>query len=181
MGLMDILLNSGNGDLVKHVSKTAGLDESSANDLLKTLGSAMMGSLKGRVESDKHDSSGLEDLLKDSKYANMIDSPSEHYNNPKMKDYGDDLLSHITGSKENSINIANEVAQKTGVSSSLIKSLLPMLAPLVIGTLGKGMFGGSNTPSSSESSGSLLSSLLDFDNDGSVLDDVAGMAMKYLI
>jgi hypothetical protein len=182
MGLMDILLNSGNGDLVKQVSKNAGLDEQSANDLLKTLGSAMLGSVKGRVESQKHDSSDLDELLRDSKYANMIDSPSKHYNDPNMVDYGNDLLRHITGNKENSREIANQVSQKTGVSASIIKSLLPMLAPLIIGALGKGMMsGGSQISQETSDSGSLLGSLLDFDHDGSVLDDVAGMAMKYLI
>ncbi len=177
---MDILLNSGNGDLVKHVSKTAGLDEESASELLKTLGSSMVGSMRGRIQSDRHESSQLEDLIRKSEYANMIDSPSDHYNHPSMVENGNDLLRHITGSKENSREIANQVSQKTGVSASIIKSLLPMLAPLIIGSLGKGMMGGgSNVPQ--EESGGLLNSMLDFDHDGSILDDVAGMAMKYII
>jgi hypothetical protein len=182
MGLMDILLNSGNGDLLKQVSQKAGLDEESASELLKSLGSSMLGSVKGRVQSDRHDSSELEDLIRNSKYANMLDSPSDHYNHPSMVENGNDLLRHITGSKENSREIANQVSQKTGVSPSIIKSLLPMLAPLIIGTLGKGMFGGSQSSSApKQESGGLLNSMLDFDHDGSILDDVAGMAMKYII
>ena len=180
MGLMDILLNSGNGDLLKQVSKTSGLDEKSSSDLLKTLGSAMMGQVKGRVESGKHDSNGLEDLINNSKYANMIDAPSSHYNDSRMVENGNDLLKHITGSKEGSREIASQVSKKTGVSSSIIKSLLPMLAPLIIGSLGKGMLGGSSNVAPKEPGG-LLTSMLDFDNDGSIIDDVAGMAMKYLI
>jgi len=181
MGLMDILLNSGNGDLLKQVSQKAGIDEESANELLKSLGSSMLGSVKGRVQSDKHESSKLEDLIKNSKYANMIDSPSDHYNNPNMVENGNDLLRHITGSKENSREIAKQVSQKTGVSPSIIKSLLPMLAPLIIGTLSKGMLGGSQSRRTTEhDSGGLLGSLLDFDHDGSVIDDLAGMAMKYI-
>ena len=182
MGLMDILLNSGNGDLLKQVSQRAGLDEESASELLMSLGSSMLGSVKGRVQSQRHDSSELEDLIRRSKYANMLESPSDHYDHPSMVENGNDLLRHITGSKENSREIANQVSQKTGVSPSIIKSLLPMLAPFIIGTLSKGMFGGTQSSSVQEQdSGGLLGSLLDFDHDGSILDDVAGMAMKYII
>ena len=73
--------------------------------------------------------------------------------------------------------VASQVSKTTGVSFSIIKSLLPMLAPLIIGSLGKGLMDGGNQ--SSRSSG--LLGMLDFDNDGSVIDDVAGLAMKYLL
>ncbi len=179
---MDILLGSGNGALVNEVAKKAGLDEQSASELLKTLGSSMVGSVKGRVQSQRHDSDTLEDLIKNSRYANVIDNPHDHLNDSSMVDNGNNILRHITGSKEASREIAAQVGQKTGINPSIIKSLLPMLAPFVIGALGKGMMGGSSAPSTQqEESGSLLGSLLDFDHDGSVLDDVAGMAMKYLI
>jgi hypothetical protein len=177
MGLIDILMNSGNGDLLKEISKHAGTDDRASRDLLSTLGSAMLGQVKGRVESNSHDSSGLEDLIQNSKYADMLEAPSRHYNDHKMKENGNILLDYITGSKEGSREIASQVSNKTGVSSSIIKSLLPMLAPLIIGSLSKGMTSGGS--SSSGSSG--LIGMLDFDHDGSVLDDVAGMAMKYLL
>lgn len=187
MGLVDLLLQSGGGDLLGQVAKRAGTDQNGAEDLLRNLGSAMFGQVKGRIESPNVDSSGLESLINDSKYADMLEQPSNHYEDTKMVDRGNDLLGYITGSREGSREVASQVSEKTGVSSSIIKSLLPMLAPLIIGSLGKGMFGGgsssgsslNNMPSSSRSSGG-LSSLLDFDNDGSIIDDVAGLAMKFL-
>jgi len=183
-GLVDLLLNSGNGDLLKQIASQMGSDQKGAGDLLSTLGSAMLGQVKGRVQSGSHNSSGLEDLIKDSKYADILDHPSAHYNNRNMKENGIDILKHITGSREGSREIASQVSQKTGVSSSLIKSLLPMLAPMIIGSLSKGMasnFNNSNTPANNNSSsGGGLIDMLDFDHDGSVIDDVAGLAMKYL-
>ena len=177
MGLIDILMNSGNGDLLKQIGKQAGTNEVGSRDLLSTLGSAMLGQVKGRVQSNNHDSSGLEGLINNSKYADMLQEPSRHYNDTRMQDSGNDLLGYITGSKEGSREIASQVSKKTGVSSSIIKSLLPMLAPLIIGSLGKGMLGGGNSGSSSSG----LINMLDFDHDGSVIDDVAGLAMKYLL
>jgi hypothetical protein len=176
MGLIDILMQSGNGDLLKEVQKRAGTDTKGAEDLLATLGSAMLGQVKGRAQSTNHDSSGLEDLISNSKYADVLAEPSRHYNDQSMSKNGNVLLDHITGSREGSREIATQVSKKTGVSSSIIKSLLPMLAPLIIGTLSKGMTGGSGA----SRGGSGLIDMLDFDHDGSVIDDVAGMAMKYL-
>jgi len=54
-----------------------------------------------------------------------------------------------------------------------------MLAPLIIGSLGKGMSGGTSLSPSSNDNGMLMN-MLDFDNDGSIMDDMAGLAMKYL-
>ncbi len=182
MGLMDILMQAGGGSLLNQVAKQAGVNPEQAEDLIKSVGSAMFGQVKGRVESPKVDSSGLEDLLKDSKYANMIEKPEEHIQNPKMQEYGNDILSYITGSKEGSREVASQVSKKTGFDVSIIKSLLPMLAPLVIGSLSKGLASDDvpvNMQPSNPSSGGLMG-MLDFDHDGSVVDDIAGMAMKYI-
>lgn len=184
-GLIDLLVNSGNGDLLKQIASQMGSNQKGAGDLLSTLGSAMLGQVKGRVESGSHDSAGLEGLINNSKYADMLDNPSSHYKNKNMESNGIDILKHITGSREGSREVASQVSQKTGVSSSLIKSLLPMLAPMIIGSLSKGMASNLNNNSSApannnSSSGGGLMGMLDFDNDGSVIDDVAGLAMKYL-
>ena len=182
MGLMDILMQAGGGSLLNQVAKQAGIDPNQAGDLIKSVGSAMFGQVKGRVESSKVDSSGLEDLLKDSKFANMLENPDKHLQNPRMKEEGNDILSYITGSKEGSREVASQVSKKTGFDMSLIKSLLPMLAPLVIGSLSKGIASDDvpvNMKPSGSNNGSLIG-MLDFDNDGSIMDDVASLAMKYI-
>lgn len=180
MGLVDLLVNSGGGDLLGQIAKKAGTNQGGAEDLLRNLGSAMFGQVKGRVESKNHNSSGLEDLIGNSKYADMLDSPSKHYNDRHMQKNGNDLLDFITGDKEGSREVASQVSKKTGFNSSIIKSLLPMLAPMIIGSLTKGMAGGSSLNAGQSSSGGLMN-MLDFDNDGSIIDDVAGLAMKYLL
>jgi len=182
MGLMDILMQAGGGSLLDQVARQAGINPDQAEDLIKSVGSAMLGQVKGRIESPKVDSSDLEDLLRDSKYANMLERPEEHLQSPRMKEAGDDLLRHITGSKEVSREVASEVAQRSGFDTSLIKSLLPMLAPLVIGALSRGIASDDvpvNMKPSRESDNGLMG-MLDFDNDGSIMDDVAGLAMKYI-
>ncbi len=182
MGIMDILMQAGGGSLLDQVAKQAGLSPDQAQDLIKSVGSAMAGQVKGRIESPKVDSTGLEDLLRESKYANMIEKPDDFFNSPRREEEGIDVLKQITGSKEVSREVASEVAQKSGFDTSLIKSLLPMLAPLVIGALSKGLASDDvpvNMKPSRESDNGLIG-MLDFDNDGSIMDDVAGLAMKYI-
>ena len=110
--------------------------------------------------------------------------------------------------------MAGHASQQTGVDSSLIKQMLPMLAAAVMGAMGKqtqggggllgqlaqglgGATGGSSGGglgdmlgaalggggSRGGSSGSpgldMLSSFLDADKDGSMADDLLGMAQKF--
>jgi len=181
MGLVDLLLKSGGGDLISQVAREANTSGKGAEDLLSTLGSALFGQVKGRIESSNHDSSTLEELIQSSKYANMVDDPSSHIKNERMVDDGNDVLSYITGSKEGSREVASQVAEKTGFDLSIVKSLLPMIAPIVIGSLSKSFANdNSDNVSRREEGSSGLIGMLDFDNDGSVLDDVAGLAMKYI-
>lgn len=182
MGIMDMLTQAGGGALLEQIAKQAGISPDQAQDLVKSVGSAMVGQVKGRIESPKVDSTTLEDLLQDSKYAQMLEKPQRHLENPRMQEEGNDLLGYITGSKEVSREVASEVSQKSGFDTSLIKSLLPMLAPLVIGALGKGLSSNDvpvNMKPSRESDNGLMG-MLDFDNDGSIMDDMAGLAMKYI-
>ncbi len=110
---------------------------------------------------------------------------------------GGSILGHILGGKRSAIE--QGVAQSSGLSIDKVSQLLPMLAPLVMGVLGRakkqqnldagGMASMLNqerarverdTPGMKE--GGLLS-FLDMDHDGDVTDDVAkigGMLGKFL-
>jgi len=50
-----------------------------------------------------------------------------------------------------------------------------------MGSLGKQVLGGTKAPASRTQSGGLLSSLLDGDGDGSIWDDVLGMAARTML
>ena len=51
---------------------------------------------------------------------------------------GNTLLGHLLGNKETSRQVASQVESNTGVSSSIIKKLLPMAATLLMGAMSKG-------------------------------------------
>ena len=103
---------------------------------------------------------------------------------------GSGILGHLLGNKQASVE--NALSQESGMDVSSVGNILKVAAPLLMGMVGKqtqsagisdsngltsllgGLMGGA---SSNSGSSSLLTSILDADGDGSIIDDVAGMAM----
>jgi len=73
--------------------------------------------------------------------------------------------------------VVQDTASRTGLSSSAIQAMLPLLVPLVLNLLQSG----SSTQSSGRGTNSVLNAFLDSDRDGAVdLGDVMGLASQYL-
>ncbi len=179
-GLIDMIIN--NPAIVKTISKQVGINLDDAGSIIGKLAPILMGGAKSNLESDKN-SGGLLKHLESSNYAEMFDKPEESIGRGNYKDMGNDILAELTGSKENSREVARHVEVETGVSSSIIKSILPMLAPMIIGALTKKtapVVNEFNQQKRSSGLDSILSSLIDQDNDGSMIDDVMGMAAKFI-
>lgn len=122
---------------------------------------------------------------------------------------GNDILGQIFGSKDVSRTVAGHAAGQTGLDPELLKKMLPILAMLVAGylahqkgvgggeaeggTLGGGLggglgsilgsvLGGQGGGQAAAQGGMLgkIGSMLDFDGDGNPLDDILGMAGKFI-
>ena len=178
-GLVEMIIN--NPAIIKTIAKQVGIDSNSASSIIDKLAPILMGGAKSNLQSDK-DSDRLIKHIESSNYAEMFDKPEEAIKKGDFTNMGNDILSELTGSKENSREVAKQVEEETGMSSSIIKSILPMLAPLIIGALTKTSSASSNMAQESQSSGmtEMLINLIDQDNDGSIIDDVMGMATKFL-
>ena len=105
---------------------------------------------------------------------------------------GAGILRHVLGGKQG--NAIDAISKMSGLNSAKTGNLMTMLAPIVLGMLGKqkketnmDQSGLSDMLSRSVKSATnqrqemgLLGKLLDRDGDGSVMDDIAGMGMKTL-
>lgn len=178
-GLIDMIIN--NPAIAKSIAKQVGINLDDAGSIIGKLAPILMGGAKSNLQSDK-DSGGLIKQIESNNYAEMFDKPEEAVKEGNFTNMGNDILAELTGSKENSREVAKHVEQETGVSSSIIKSVLPMLAPMIIGALTKKSAPSmsNNTPSQGSGIEGILTSLIDQDNDGSIIDDVMGMAAKYI-
>ena len=180
-GLIDMILN--NPALIETIAKQTGIDLNDAGSIIGQLAPILMGGAKSNLESDKN-SDALIKQIESNTYADMFDKPEEAIKKGNFTEMGNDILAELTGSKENSRKVAKHVEKETGISSSIIKSILPMLAPMIIGVLTKKSAPSIENYNSSNNSNAgltgMLTSLIDQDNDGSIIDDVMGMATKYI-
>ena len=191
MNLMDMVLNSNGGGVIKELSKNFGLGESDTQGVVKSL----MPSIARGIKNNASSQGGLESLLgalSKGNHQQFLDNPSVLGKSETTQE-GNSILGHILGSKDVSRNVAGQAAQKTGQDSGMIKKMLPMIAAAAMGALSKqnsgsssggGAMGllGSVLGGGQKSSGSSLGALgsfLDADNDGDVLDDVLKLGKKF--
>ena len=169
MSLLNILLE--NRELVQVVANQLGTDEDKAGSVLGALGGSLLGQVKNNIKSPDVDSSGLESLITGGQFGSLLENAGSFFGSrDEVEKTGIEALSHITGSKEGSRQLAAQVAEKTGFDVSGIKKLLPMVAPMLLGAMSK--------KTSGSSSG--LMSLLDMDGDGDTdLGDIIGLASKF--
>ena len=139
------------------------------------------GALASALDRD-HDGSILDDIMG---YATGAAQPKS----ASMLN-GAGILKHILGGKQN--NAAEVISQMSGLGSGQTGNLMAMLAPMIMGMLGKQKRtqnldqGGladilrNSVQSSANKKAELgmIGKFLDQDGDGSIMDDLAGMGMK---
>jgi len=141
-------------------------------------------SLNNALEKD-HDGSILDDVM------GMLSGNTQPQNQRMLN--GSGILNHLLGGKQN--NAVDMISQVSGLDQNKTGNLMQMLAPVIMGALGKtkrqqgldigdlaGLLSGSFQQKKQETniSSSLFNSLLDQDGDGSVTDDIANIGFKML-
>lgn len=118
------------------------------------------------------DSSNFLDMIRRSNLDEMTGTPQ----NINVAE-GNELLGVLTGSKENSRALASDVGSQLGISADSIKTLLPMIAPMIAGMLNN-QLKASNLQDSADSGSmmSMLTQFLDQNKDGSIVDDIFRIA-----
>lgn len=214
MNLMEAIL-SGGGSPVSTMAKQFGLGEDDVNKVIQQMIPALTNGVKRNVQKK----SGLEGLLgalssgHHDRYLNNADALTH----ADAVEDGNGILGHIFGSKDTSRALADRTAKTTGISSGILKKMLPLIAVMVMGSLKTqssnsgildqllgGLGGGGTSRSSSGGLGGLLggllggvlgggrkkkassspldalTGLLNADGEGSMIDDLLGLAKKAL-
>ncbi len=192
MDLMNLLQGQLSGNLVNFLGEQAGIQDQektqvATQGILSTLIGALAKnastpegarSLNNALERD-HDGSILDNLM------DSFTGNTQPQQNKAMDGAG--ILWHLLGDKQN--NAAQMIGQTSGLDSGKVMNLMTMLAPVVMGMLGKtkqqnGLDVGDiasllmNTRSNQANENPMMNiamQFLDRDGDGSMIDDVAGM------
>ena len=189
-GLLDSLLNSEMGQkLINGASQETGAPKDKTSSVLSMGLPLLLGGMKKNAQSPegaaslmsalggKHDGSILDNL------GSLLGGGGV---DKKVIEDGDGIVNHVL--KDKKPVVEETLAQKVGLDSGTVAKILKIGAPILLGFLGKktrennvndssglssllgGMLGGQ-----SQGNQSLITSLLDQDGDGSILDDVGGM------
>jgi hypothetical protein len=189
-GLLDLLNSPIGKQVIRGVAGQTGQAENKTADVLSMAMPLLLGAMKKNAAtpegaqglmnalSSKHDGSILDDL--GSLFSGGVDQ--------SVMDDGTGILGHVFGGKQ--VNVENTLSQRSGIDTDSVANILKIAAPIVMGILAKqtsenkvsdasGMDNllGSMLGGQPEQNQSLLTTLLDADGDGSILDDVAGMVM----
>ncbi len=178
MNITDILLGNQNSSAISQMAQKLGISEEQARAVIAEVTPALTRGMQHNTQSD-NGREGLIEALRTGNHSRYVEQP-EAIGTQENIDDGNSILGHIFGSKDVSRNVAARASEETGIASALVKKALPMVATMVMAYLGKSMFGGSAAAAAPApaQSGGLLTTLLDSDRDGSVIDDVLGMAFK---
>ena len=174
MNITDLLFDKSNSNAVSEFADNFGVNETQAKDAISSLAK----SLSQGLGANSQDVKGLDSLmeaLEKGNHSRYVDEPSILRKKETTQD-GNDILGHIFGNKDVSRHVANRASKETGLGSGLLKKMLPVVATMVMGSLGKKLLGGGG--SSRQQSSGFLTQLFDRDKDGSMVDDVLGMAFK---
>ena len=176
MNLLGMLLDKQNSPALQQLSRGFGLSEGDARNVL----SEMVPALSRGMQNNLSKQGGLEDLLgalSKGNHQHYIDQP-ESLAGEQATQEGNAILGHLFGSKDVSRRVAHHASGKTGVDEGMLKKMLPLIATMVMGSVSKQAGAQNLSGGSASGSAGLLNQFLDADKDGSVLDDVLGMAGK---
>ncbi|MCX6609174.1 MAG: DUF937 domain-containing protein [Acidobacteria bacterium] len=167
MDLLQMIMSAQGGGAVQHLSQRFGLDEGQTASALEHLVPALMGGMQQNVQSGGLE--GLLGMLGGGNASQILDNP-EAVHEPETTETGNSLLGQLLGSKEVSRSVASEASANTGIGADILKQMLPVVATMVMSGMSK---------QQGSSQGGLLG-MLDSNNDGSIADDVLGLAAKFL-
>jgi hypothetical protein len=147
---------AGKGSAV--LGRQFGLDDAQSKAAIEQLAPVVMAGLRRNSQS----AVGVSGLLKavaSGNHARYLDGDDEH-----ITDDGNAILGHVFGSKDVSRSVAQKASSATGIDSSVLKQVLPVVAAMVMGALAKNMTGGQSAGANQGGAGGL----------GNILNSVLG-------
>lgn len=186
--ILDMIMGPLEAEGLSKLGQHAGIDETQAKQGF----SAAIPLLLGAMERNARDTDGAEALqgaLQRDHDGSILENIGDFLGNPEQGN-GAGILKHVLGDKRSGVE--ETLAKMTNLSAGPMGKLLEMAAPLVMGALGRqhreggvgvndlGQYLGRQREASESEVGvlGLITNLLDADKDGSVLDDLTGLAGK---
>jgi hypothetical protein len=183
-GLLDLIGSRLDSGAVQQISGRLGADRNATSTAISAALPLLLGALAKNASSPDGARQLHDALARDHDGSRLGRVPDPDADGPE----GNAILKHVLGERR---GVAEQgIAKASGLDLAKVGPLLAMLAPLVLGAVGKArnerglgpadlgaMLGGERDAIGAASPGMMgaLSQLLDRDRDGSVVDDLGGM------
>ena len=134
MNLLETIMQAQGGGAVRQVAQQFGIGEDQVQSALGAVLPMLAGAVQQNVQSG-----GLEGLLgalQSGDHDKYLNNPSALTSQQGIED-GNGILGHLLGGKEVSRQLATHAAAESGVSSAIIKQLLPVAASLLMGGMSR--------------------------------------------
>ena len=191
MSLLDMLQDQLAGEPADQIGRQLGTDKAGAQKAIGAALPALMAALAGNAAREEG-ASALATALDKKHDGGILNDLSGFLTKGDTKD-GEGILKHALGARRPAVE--SEVAKQTGLDPKAISGLLPLLAPVVMGALGKekrekgldvagmaSMLSGEGKRATEMAPGALglLGGLLDNEGDGLDAGDLADAGKKLL-
>jgi hypothetical protein len=136
--LFDMIRNAQGGNGMGQLAEQFGLQQSQVQSALETLLPAFSMGLEKQAQNP----ASMFDMFGKAAqggYANMFDQGASQQ---EATTAGNDILGSLFGSKDMSRAVAAQAEAASGISSTILKAMLPVIASMVMGGVMKNMFNG---------------------------------------
>ncbi|HUR97322.1 MAG TPA: DUF937 domain-containing protein [Pyrinomonadaceae bacterium] len=205
--LQDLLGPQQGSEAVDQISQNVGAEPSAVNTAIQAALPTILGSLASNA-STPHGAESLNTALEQDHDGSILDNlgglggmifggQQQQDAPPRQADAGG-ILGHILGNNQGTV--VQQASNQSGLGTGQTAQILMMLAPIVMGYLGRqkqqqgvgadglggllgGLLGGQQGTAPQSSGNAMMdmaSGYLDRDGDGSSMDDIASMAFNYI-
>jgi hypothetical protein len=188
--LTQIITQQLSGNASRAIAQRLGISEATANTAVQVAVPLILAGL-ARNANQPQGAQSLHQAINDDHDGSIFDNLTGYVSNPQSVN-GAGILAHVFGPQKPAVE--NNLAQATGLDQSSAGGLMETLAPLVMGAVGRtqqqqgldasglsNLLNDQQQQAQNNAPGamSILSSMLDQNNDGSAMDDLKRMASGF--
>ncbi len=132
MSLLDLITGSAGTQVAEQAENRFGVNKNQMIALAAVAAPLIISYLKNKSQQDPNEADALSNALDKDHDGSILDNPAQI---TERQEEGNSILNHIFGGQK--AEVENQLSANTGISMSKIGPLLGMLAPLVMGYIGR--------------------------------------------
>ena len=132
MSLIDLLTGNAGNEVASEAENKFGISKNQVIALMAVAAPLVISYLRKKSDNSSDDADALNTALDKDHDGSILNNPSTALSRQQE---GNSILDHIFGGKKGSVE--NQLSQNTGISMDKIGPILSMLAPIIMGYIGK--------------------------------------------